>query len=539
METAVSVPRRSADNVRGLGEYVDLKHFALRLAPLAMLGLAVFCMHTRAHAQALPPEVSSALARAGVPRDAISVLVTALPPQPSIASKSTATASTNLPANTVVSTSVQGVGPTVANLQTPARLAHRVQQQVNPASVMKLFTTYAGLDMLGEQFTWKNRVYIDGNLNAGVLEGNLVLRGSGDPKLVLERIEDLFAQVQAKGVREVRGNIVLDRGIFTVPDKNPAEFDDEPLRPYNAAPDGLLVNFKSLIFKFTPDPATGLVSVASEPPIAGVSIPTQVAANGNGCGDWRSGLRADFSSPTQIRFTGGYPTSCGERTWPVAYVQPRAYAARVIEAMWRASGGQLTGSVVEAKTPPGARLLLSAPSLPLASIAADINKFSNNVMAQQLFLTLSSHVRGRGSFEDSQKVLRDWWRERFGPSGLVAPVVENGSGLSRRERASAQSLTALLQHAATSPQAQAFADSLGIAGVDGTVANMRSRNGNSVALGNAQLKTGTLRDVAAIAGYATGQSGTRYSLVAVINHPNAPAARPALDALVEWVVKDQ
>jgi serine-type D-Ala-D-Ala carboxypeptidase/endopeptidase (penicillin-binding protein 4) len=382
-------------------------------------------------------------------------------------------------------------------------------------------------------------VYIDGTLSAGVLEGDLVLRGSGDPKLVLERIEDLFAQVQAKGVREVRGNIVLDRGIFTVPDKNPAEFDDEPLRPYNAAPDGLLVNFKSLIFTFTPDPATGAVTIKSEPPIAGVNIPAQVQASNGSCGDWRSNLRADFSSAQQIRFTGSYSLSCGERVWPVAYVQPRQYAARVIEAMWRAGGGQLTGGVVEAKTPRDARLLLSAPSLPLSSIAADINKFSNNVMAQQLFLTLSSHVRGRGSFEESQKVMQAWWRERFGPSGLPAPVVENGSGLSRRERTTAQSLTALLQRAATSPQAQAFADSMGIAGVDGTVANMRSRNGASAALGNAQLKTGTLRDVAAIAGYATGQSGQRYSLVAIINHPNAGAARPALDSLVEWVVKDQ
>jgi serine-type D-Ala-D-Ala carboxypeptidase/endopeptidase (penicillin-binding protein 4) len=489
--------------------------------------------HSSAQAQALPPEVTSALARAGVPASAISVLVTALPPLPTAVQGSPSLASN------VLSTEVKGIGPTVANLQSPPRLAHRAQQSVNPASVMKLFTTYAGLDMLGEQFTWKNRVYLDGVLNNGVLEGNLVLRGSGDPKLVLERIEVLFAQVQAKGVREVRGHIVLDRGIFSVPDKNPAEFDDEPLRPYNVAPDGLLVNFKSLIFTFTPDPTTGVVSVKSEPPIAGVSIPAQVPGSNGGCGDWRSGLRADFSNAQQIRFTGSYSLNCGERVWPVAYVQPRAYAARVVEAMWRASGGQLTGSVVEGTTPRDARLLLAAPSLPLASIAADINKFSNNVMAQQLFLTLSSHVGGRGSFEASQKVMQNWWRERFGPSGLPAPVVENGSGLSRRERASAQSLTALLQRAATSPQAQAFAESLSIAGVDGTVANMRARNAASAALGNAQLKTGTLRDVAAIAGYANGQSGTRYTLVAIINHPNAPAARPALDALVEWVVRDR
>jgi D-alanyl-D-alanine carboxypeptidase/D-alanyl-D-alanine-endopeptidase (penicillin-binding protein 4) len=117
--------------------------------------------------------------------------------------------------------------------------------------------------------------------------------------------------------------------------------------------------------------------------------------------------------------------------------------------------------------------------------------------------------------------------------------MDNGSGLSRKERASAAAINALLQHAAASPLAQVFADSLGIAGVDGTVARMRERSGASAAIGQAQLKTGTLKDVAAVAGYATAQNGQRYSLVAIINHPHAAAARPALDALVEWVVKQR
>ncbi len=488
----------------------------------------------------LPAEVSTLLARAGVPREALSVLVTALPASTSISTPTSATV--NVPAgatSTLGSVTVARAAPAVAPLPLPqARLSHRAQASMNPASVMKLITTYAGLDLLGEQFTWKNRVYYDGFIVNGVLDGNLVLRGSGDPKLVLERIEDLFKQVQAKGVREIRGDIVLDRSIFNVPDKNPADFDDEPLRPYNAAPDGLLVNFKSLIFTFTPNPANGTVAVKSEPPIAGVDIPLEVLSSGDTCGNWRGGLRADFSNPLRISFAGRYAMACGERVWPVAYVEPRAYAARVIDAMWRASGARLSGTVREGPTSRSARLLLSAPSLPLADIAADINKFSNNVMAQQLFLTLSAQGRARGSFEASQKVLQKWWREKLGSAGHAAPLIENGSGLSRSERASAASLTALLHHAAASPQGRAFADSMGIAGVDGTVATMRARNNASAALGNAQLKTGTLRDVTAIAGYANGQSGQRYSLVAIINHPNAGAARPALDALVEWVVRD-
>ena len=464
---------------------------------------------------ALPAEFAQSLARAGVPRDAVSVLVTALP----------ADAVETRP------------GPAQPRAQPAPRLTHRADAAMHPASVMKLVTTYAGLDLLGPDFTWTNRVYTDGAVADGVLDGNLVLRGSGDPKLVLERLDALFRQVIAQGVREVRGDIVLDRGIFQEPERDAAAFDDEPLRPYNAAPDGLLLNFKSLIFTFTPDAATGRAVVRSEPPMAGVEIPADLPLGTGACGDWRAALQADFASAQRVRFAGRYPASCGERRWPVAYVEPRAYAARVVQAMWTTAGGVLTGRVREAPTPASARLWVSANSLPLADIIADINKFSNNVMAQQLFLTLSSQAPEGGTFQASRARVAAWWRTRFGDQ--AAPVLDNGSGLSRAERSSATSLTALLRRAATGPLAAPFASSLGRAGVDGTVARMRERPGSSAVVGQAWLKTGSLRDVAALAGYVNGRSGQRYSLVALINHDNAAAARPALDQLVEWVVRDE
>ncbi len=473
-----------------------------------------------AAAQPLPKEVLLALARAGVPPHAISVMVQALPMQ--------------------ATTSVASM-PASAPAQAPApTLRHRVDASVNPASVMKLITTYAALDQLGADFTWKNRVYIDGTLEGGILQGNLILRGSGDPKLVLERIDELFKQVLAKGVREVRGDIILDRRVFDVPDTNPADFDDEPLRPYNAVPDGLLLNFKSLIFTFSPDATGKRAMLRSEPPMARVEIPVEITPSYGPCGDWRGSLQADFSDPNRVTFSGRYPLACGERVWPVAYVAPRQYASRVIEAMWRNAGGQLLGSVREEALPRTARLLHTGESLQLADIIADVNKFSNNVMAQQVFLTLSNQLPslGRtGSFAASQRNIAAWWKSRLPEQ--AAPVLDNGSGLSRKERASAAAINALLQLAAASPQAQVFANSMGIAGVDGTVARMRERNGASAAIGQAQLKTGTLKDVAAIAGYANAASGQRYSLVAIINHPNAGAARPALDALVEWTVKQR
>ena len=145
-------------------------------------------------------------------------------------------------------------------------MRYQAERPVNPASVMKLVTTYAAMDMLGPDFTWGTDFYTDGTVSGGTLRGNLYVRGGGDPKLVLERIQDTFRALQAKGVTVILGDMVLDHSAFDLPDHDAAEFDGESLRPYNASPDGLLVNFKSVVLTFQPDPSAGVAHVISEPP---------------------------------------------------------------------------------------------------------------------------------------------------------------------------------------------------------------------------------------------------------------------------------
>ena len=430
-------------------------------------------------------------------------------------------------------------------------LSHRANVPMNPASVMKLVTTFSALDMLGPDFTWQTSFYTNGKLGNGVLQGDLIIHGGGDPKWVLERIEENFKTLQVLGVRHITGDIILDNSVFELTKKHEADFDGEHLSPYNSTPDGLLVNFKAIILTFTPDELTQTVRVKSEPPIAGVSIDSTVPMGNNSCGDWRSGLRADFTHPDRISFAGSYSARCGEKVWPIAYSDPATFAARVVKAMYNAAGGRLDGQVRTGTLPTSAVLLYHAPSLPLSQIIADVNKFSNNVMAQQVFLSLSAQEskdnllgkisqKLKGSFNKSRDVVKHWWQRHFGKnkSQTTEPELENGSGLSRSERITAHSLSELLHTAAKHPHADVFAKSLSIAGVDGTAANMAKRGVANASIGQAQLKTGTLRDVVSIAGYATAQSGQRYSVVGIINHPNAPSARAALDALVEWTVVD-
>jgi D-alanyl-D-alanine carboxypeptidase/D-alanyl-D-alanine-endopeptidase (penicillin-binding protein 4) len=410
------------------------------------------------------------------------------------------------------------------------RLAWQADQAVNPASVTKLVTTYAALELLGPAWTWNTPVWLQGSVANGVLQGDLVIKGSGDPKLVLERIWLLLRRVQQLGVREIRGDIVLDRSGFIVPEQSPADFDGEPLRPYNVRADALLLNYRSVLLTFTPDAARGTAQVSADPPLDGVAIDSALPLSTGPCEDWRGGLKPEFADPSRIRFGGPFPSACGEKVWPIAYAEPASYNQRALAAMWREMGGRLGGKVRDgaAPTSPPAFELVS-PTLPEA--IRDINKFSNNVMAQQLFLTLGLADRGVGTPESARAVIRQWMFSRFGPASAGA-VIDNGSGLSRETRMSARLLGQLLQAAWASPVMPELMSSLPVTGIDGTMRRSLS------APGRAHLKTGSLRDVASVAGYVLGNSGRRYVVVGIVNHANAGAGRPALEALVQWAAQD-
>ena len=464
----------------------------IRTLLCAALALGV-SMPSRAAPDALPPSVAAALDRAKVPRESVFAMVQ----------------------------EVGGARP---------RLTWQTEQPANPASLMKLLTTFSALELLGPAWTWTTPVWLQGTLRDGVLDGNLVLKGSGDPKLVLERMWLLLRRVQQLGVREIRGDIVLDRSAFVVPEQSPADFDGEALRPYNVRADALMLNYKAVVFTFTPDAARSIAVISTDPPLAGVRVDTGVPLTAGACEDWRGALRADFTDPMRLRFTGSFAAACAEKTWAVAYADPERYNARALLGMWKEMGGRIGGTVRDGAapaTPPSFEL--ASPSL--AEVIRDINKYSNNVMAQQLFLTLGLTQRGAGTPDAAREVMRQWAQARLGTAGATL-AIDNGSGLSRESRVSAQLLTRLLLAAWASPVMPELMASLPVAGVDGTLKRSRAT------LGRAHLKTGSLRDVAGIAGYVLANSGRRYVVVAIANHPNANAARPAFDALVQWAAGD-
>ncbi|MCQ4290492.1 D-alanyl-D-alanine carboxypeptidase/D-alanyl-D-alanine-endopeptidase [Pseudomonas stutzeri] len=402
---------------------------------------------------------------------------------------------------------------------------------VNPASTMKLVTTYAALELLGPNHQWKTEFYADGPLVDGTLNGNLYLKGGGDPKLNMEKLWLLLRDLRANGVTKVTGDLVLDRSHFVQPDL--PVFDDDggdQNKPFLVGPDSLLVNLKALRFIVRND--GGKVNIAVEPPIASVRIDNRVKALPAGkCPGWPDVLYnpvADGDGVTVV-VTGKLADGCSAQTY-LSLLDHERYAAGAVRAIWAELGGSILGADRVAQVPGKARLLARAYSPDLTEIIRDINKYSNNTMAKQLFLSLGAEFRNEADADDAkaaQRVIRQWLAKK----GLISPhlVIENGSGLSRAERVSARELGSLLQAAWRSPYSAEFISSMPLAAVDGT---MRKRLRNTPVAGKAHLKTGTLNTVRAIAGYSRDGDGNAWAVVAILNHPRPWGAASILDQVL-------
>jgi len=414
-------------------------------------------------------------------------------------------------------------------------LSHNAGVAMNPASVMKLVTTLVALELLGPAYRWKTEAYAAGELRDGVLEGDLVLKGYGDPKLDYESFWMLLRALRGRGLREIRGDLVLDRSFFAPLQADPGRFDGDGLRPYNVLPDALLVHYKSLRFAFLPQPEREAVRIYVEPRPPGLEVANSLRLSGGNCLEgraFRDMLQADFAAgpPPRATFSGRYPIACGEKELNVALLAPNEQVAGVLRELWPELGGVWRGQVREGEVPAEAQLLHTHASAPLSEIVRYVNKYSNNVMARQLYLTLataSSEPPARP--ELAAEAVRHWLAVKDIPAHEL--VIENGSGLSRTDRISAASLAAVLQTAWKSAVMPEFVSSLALVAFDGT---MRKRLVGDPIAGQAHVKTGLLSDVRAMAGYLLDRKGRRKVVVMLMNHPSAPEAEAAADEVLRW-----
>ncbi|MFK8052296.1 MAG: D-alanyl-D-alanine carboxypeptidase/D-alanyl-D-alanine-endopeptidase [Woeseiaceae bacterium] len=416
-----------------------------------------------------------------------------------------------------------------------AVLDHQSTLALNPASTMKLVTTYAALSSLSPGHTWSTDVFLLGEVDeAGVLSGDLALRGGGDPYLVAETLWQLLTELRRRGIQKIDGDIIFDTSFFEIPVEDPAAFDNEPLRAYNVSPDALLVNFKVIRFFFEPDESNNTVRVTTLPELENLDIDNQLKLVRGRCRGYLRGIRIDAeTNGERVRFSGNFPSGCKRYSLGRTLLSHQAYAFGLIARQWSLLGGELTGGYQSAQVADTEEPFLSWRSRPFSEVIRLINKHSNNVMTRQVFLTLGAHYFGApATVEKARRAIDAWALDQS--LSLDNLVIDNGAGLSREARMTATEMVGLLQHAWRSPFMPEFVSSLSLVGTDGT---FRRRHKSGMLTGRAHLKTGRLDDVTALAGYMTARNGQRYALSILHNDKGVHrgGGEAVQDAILRWL----
>lgn len=404
----------------------------------------------------------------------------------------------------------------------------------NPASTIKLLTTLVALDVLGPAYRWKTDVIALGEIQGDYLDGDLLLRGYGDPFLVTERVWQLLRKIRFAGVREIGGDLLIDDSYFDVGDYDPGAFDKQPLRAYNVAPNALLMNFKVVRYWFEPDRALNSVSVTLDPPLDNLSVVNQLRLAAGSCRGYQRGITVSTNKLVdEVTFSGKFPNGCKRYAMDRAALSHNEFVYGLFKSLWGESGGEFTGGWQNVVAETDAEPLVSFESLPLSEMIARVNKHSNNVMARQLLYTLSAEVRGEpGTEKGGRQVIADWLTENDLESCKLA--IENGAGLSRASRITAADMGSLLKFAWRQPYMPEYLASMSITGLDGTLS--RRFRGTDL-IGTAHLKTGSMDHVTAIAGYLQSRSGRRLAVVALQNFKDIHRGpgEEVQEALLRWL----
>ena len=413
-----------------------------------------------------------------------------------------------------------------------AIVSHNADKSMNPASVMKLVTTAASLELLTPAYRWKTEIYRDGNIVNGELQGNLIIKGYGDPSFKAQDFWRILMTLKQAGINEIKGDLIIDKSYFAKRVGDRHTFDDETWRAYNAEPSAFLVNGRNTSFKF--NATKTVVNVNQEFELPEIQIVNNMKLDQGACGDWRSHFGYNVkqnSNDATVTFTGTFSPDCDERYFELSVFDDEKYAFYTFKKLWIELGGKFSGKIKLEETPTNAVKVLEQFSDPLGYVIRDINKWSNNLMARQLLLTLAAEKVGIPATEAKGNEALNAWLSDKGTK-FDELVIENGSGLSRIERISAEHLGKMLLSTYNSPVMPEFMASLPILALDGTV---KKRLNDSKSSGRAHLKTGSLDGVSAIAGYVLDANNHRHVLVMLVNHPKAAASKNAQDALIEWV----
>ena len=415
-------------------------------------------------------------------------------------------------------------------------VSHLAQTPRNPASTIKLLTTWVALDELGPTYSWPTEVYFLGGWDGQRLAGDLGIKGYGDPFLVTGEFWKMLRALRRIGLEEIDGDLVIDASFFDGNDGDTGSFDGQPYRSYNVLPDALLVNYKAVRFQFLQDPQGRGVRISVDPMPNNLIIRNDIDLVDGPCRGYQAGISFDLrdaQTGNTVVFSGRFPAACSPYGMTRSVLQHDTYAYGVFDTLWEQLGGRIRGGLRRGVIAEDAELALTWRSPPLGEIIRSINKFSNNVMTRQLLYTLAAEVHGPPGTEAGGIEVIAMYLEEQGLDHTTL-VLDNGAGLSRRTRISAELLADILLMAARSRHSPEYLASLSLGGLDGTT---RGRFRRGAVAGSMHVKTGRLDHVSALAGFVHTGSTQTYVVVAILNSADVHRGpgEELQESLVRWV----
>jgi len=410
-------------------------------------------------------------------------------------------------------------------------VSHNARTARTPASVIKVLSTYASILKLGFDYRFPTKFYVTGTVRNGVLQGDLIVKGFGDPTLNAKDVDKIVTQIRAKGIRQITGHIVIDRSFFRVGTKDSSGFDEHPYSPYNAMPDAMMYNerISTVCVKpkqndVTKKGADGSYTVINK--LKTVNKPCR------GRYSW-PGVRIDKSKamPT-VMLQGKISVRCGQKNICQVITKPYLSFYYALKDKLKKAGVKVNGNMRLRKVPQQARLLFTHYSRSLEKIVSKTAKKSNNLYARHLLLTLGAHVYGApATLDKGRRAVKNILKEHHALQTDILQI-DNGCGLSRKAKLTAKLLADMLDNAYEN-YGQRWMNTLSIAGVDGTI---KKRFRGTVVKNRAWMKTGTLKRTKNISGYVKNASGKLYEVVILV-HSNRGNWRASelQNQIIKWL----
>ncbi len=410
--------------------------------------------------------------------------------------------------------------------------SHNAQTTRTPASVIKVLTTYAAVLKLGFDYRFPTRFYSTGSLRDGVLHGDLVIKGFGDPTLGSKDLKKIVANIRAKGISKITGHIVIDRSYFRVGTKDSSNFDENPYSPYNAMPDAMMFNERISTICVTPNKNSVTKKHADGSYIV-INKLQHVNKPCKGKYSW-PGIKIDKSKATpSVELRGQISKSCGQRNVCKVLTKPYKSFYYALKDALNKDGIKVVGNMRLRKVSQHARLLFTHYSKSLEKIVSKTAKKSNNLYARHLLLTLGAKMYGApASIVKGRKAIVSILKNKNALSkGTLS--IDNGSGLSRTAKMSAKILVDMYDNA-YKHYGQRWMNTLSVAGIDGTI---KKRFRSTQVKNRAWMKTGTLRRVKNIGGYVKSKQGQLYTAVVLVQTNQGNWRASALqNKILKWLV---